>query len=290
MKEHEKPLSVEKQIDNLKEMGLIIEDEEYAKNLLNKVSYYRFIKGYSKRLKENGKYRNGIAFSEIERLYNFNTELRYLIFREIEKVEIGLRCALTNFISMRYGSFGYLKKENFREEKYFNEFQREIENEIKRNQNNPFVKNFKENYEGHLLPFYAVAELMSFGCTSKLYKNMLEVDQKEIADFYNINYLYLQSWFEHLSYVRNICAHYGRLYDNNMTKKPMLYKKYKKIGISNAKVFSTILCLKIFLSENDQWKDFVFQLESLLEQYKIEKEAIGISTEKWKDILLSEKR
>ena len=290
MKEHEKPLSVEKQIDNLKKIGLIIEDEEYAKNLLNKVSYYRFIKGYSKRLKENGKYRNGIAFSEIERLYNFNTELRYLIFREIEKVEIGLRCALTNFISMRYGNFGYLKKENFREEKYFNEFQREIENEIERNQNNPFVKNFKENYEGRLLPFYAVAELMSFGCTSKLYKNMLEVDQKEIADFYNINYLYLQSWFEHLSYVRNICAHYGRLYDNNMAKKPMLYKKYKKIGISNAKVFSTILCLKIFLSENDQWKDFVFQLESLLEQYKIEKEAIGISTEKWKDILLSEKR
>ena len=37
---HQKPLSIEEQIDNLKELGLVIDDEEKAKSLLNDISYF----------------------------------------------------------------------------------------------------------------------------------------------------------------------------------------------------------------------------------------------------------
>ena len=34
LKEHPKPMTIEEQIENLKELGLIIEDEEYARKIL----------------------------------------------------------------------------------------------------------------------------------------------------------------------------------------------------------------------------------------------------------------
>ena len=40
-------ISIDEQIDNLKEIGLVIEDEKYAKEILNDISYFRLIKAYS---------------------------------------------------------------------------------------------------------------------------------------------------------------------------------------------------------------------------------------------------
>ena len=63
MKRHQQPLSVEDQIENLKAIGLTINDEAKAKELLNDISYYRIIKGYSFGLKDqNGVYIKGVSF------------------------------------------------------------------------------------------------------------------------------------------------------------------------------------------------------------------------------------
>lgn len=43
-------------------------------------------------------------------------------------------------------------------------------------------------------------------------------DKKEIAKEFKVDYIYLESWIENLSYVRNICAHYGRLYGAKLTR------------------------------------------------------------------------
>lgn len=51
MKTLEPAMNIEEQIDNLKEIGLIIDDIEYAKSFLNDVSYFRLIKAYSLGLK-----------------------------------------------------------------------------------------------------------------------------------------------------------------------------------------------------------------------------------------------
>ena len=63
LKEHQPPLDVEEQIENLKSLGLVIEDEDSAKAFLNDVSYFRFVKAYSLGLKpKNGKYQDGTTF------------------------------------------------------------------------------------------------------------------------------------------------------------------------------------------------------------------------------------
>lgn len=59
-KQQQIPLPVDEQIKNLCDLGLIIDDEEYAKSLLNDVSYFRLIKAYSLGLKpKNGRYNEG---------------------------------------------------------------------------------------------------------------------------------------------------------------------------------------------------------------------------------------
>ena len=55
LKKHQPPMSVEEQIENLKTIGLTINDEQYAKRIQNDISYFRLIKAYSQNLKE----RNG---------------------------------------------------------------------------------------------------------------------------------------------------------------------------------------------------------------------------------------
>lgn len=77
MKTLEPAMNIEEQIDNLKEIGLIIDDIEYAKSFLNDVSYFRLIKAYSLGLKpKNSDYYKGITFEEIVQLYLFNANFR----------------------------------------------------------------------------------------------------------------------------------------------------------------------------------------------------------------------
>lgn len=54
-KSHQAPIDVNEQIENLISLDLQIEDKDYAKSVLNRVSYYRIVKAYSITLKENGK-------------------------------------------------------------------------------------------------------------------------------------------------------------------------------------------------------------------------------------------
>ena len=286
LKQHQPPMTIEEQVENLKSIGLIVDDEEYAKNILNDISYFRLVKAYSINLKpKNGNYDNKTTFKEIVNLYLFNANLRQIIFPEIEKIEINVRCRMANYFAQQYGVLGYLKAENFVNEEYHKEFLEDIEQEIGRNSKAPFVRNFRENYEGGQLPMYALVEVFSFGTLSKFYKNMHNKDKKEIAKSFGVGYTYIESWLESISYVRNICAHYGRLYNAKMSKTPMLYKEYTQAGIGNNRVYGVLLCMKHLLKNDSHWNMFVDKIEMLFDKYQsVQIKTMGFP-ENWKELL-----
>lgn len=51
LQKQQAPMTVEQQINNLKALNLTIENESYARQFLNDVSYFRFVKAYSLGLK-----------------------------------------------------------------------------------------------------------------------------------------------------------------------------------------------------------------------------------------------
>lgn len=133
LKKHQMPMSIDEQVQNLQDIGLIVSDEEYAKKILNDISYFRLIKAYSLNLKtQNGKYNKGTTFEEIVGLYLFNANFRQIIFPQIEKVEINVRCRVANYFSQQYGVLGYLQAQNFSNEKYHADFLKEIKEEIQK--------------------------------------------------------------------------------------------------------------------------------------------------------------
>ena len=287
LNKHHPPMAVEEQIENLKSLGLIIDNEDEVKDFLNDISYFRLIKGFSIGLKKrNDIYNEGVTFDEIKELYLFNANFRQAIFAQVEKVEINLRCRISNYFLCKYGIFGYEDASNSQDATYHAGFLKDVEEEVTRNRKAPFVKNFQNNYETGKLPLYAIVELFSFGTLSKFYKNMKSEDKKAIAQTYGVGYTYLESWVEHIAFVRNICAHYGRLYNVKLAKTPALYKQYSKQGISSMRVFATLLCLKHVLPDDRHWKDFVDLIENLLDKYsRVKIEAMGFP-ENWKEILI----
>lgn len=290
LKKHQPPMTIDEQIENLKSIGLIVDDEEYAKKILNDISYFRLIKAYSLNLKhKNGRYNEKVTFEQIVELYLFNANFRQLIFPEIEKVEINVRCRISNYFAEKYGVLGYLEADKFVNPEYHKAFLEDITEEIRRNSKAPFVKNFQENYEGGNLPIYALVEVFSFGTLSKFYKNMNNQDKKVVAKSFGVGYTYFESWLESISYVRNVCAHYGRLYNAKLSKTPILYKEYSQAGIGNNRIFGVLLCLKNLLKNDVHWDLFVDKIELLFDKY----ESVNICTmgfpENWKELLLHSK-
>ena len=283
-KSHQAPIDLNEQIENLISLGLEIEDKGYVKSVLNRVSYYRLVKAYSITLKENGKYIDGTTFENIVELYLFDMELRHTLFSLIEHIEVYLRAIITNYFSLKYGNFGYKDLSNYKKKNFQMNTLKELEREIKRNKKSPFINNFEKNYEGGEIPFYAAIEVASFGTLSKMYKNMENEDKKEIAKEFEVDYIYLESWIENLSYVRNICAHYGRLYGAKLTKTPKLYREYLRQGISNNTIFASIINLKI-MSNQEYFEKFYSDLLEIINKYPtVELKHLGF-IEKWESIL-----
>jgi len=286
-KSQQKSLTIQEQLNNLKELGMIIENEDEAASFLNDVSYFRLVKAFSLGLKEkNGDYYDGVSFNQIKELYLFNCSFRQLLFKQLERIEVNLRCRISNHFSSAHGVLGYEDVSLFKDAMFHEFFLKEAANEIQRNKRAPFIRNFQENYVDGKIPLYALVEILSFGTLSKLYKNMLNADKKAIAGTFRIPYPYLESWIESFAYVRNICAHYGRLYNAKLAKRPQLYNEDQSKGINNQYIFGVLVCMKHILGGDPTWKKFVTGIMDLFDKYPyVQKETMGFP-ENWTEYLL----
>lgn len=199
-KSHQAPIGVNEQIENLISLDLQIEDKNYVKSVLSRVFYYRIAKAYSITLKENGKYIEGTTFENIVDPYLFDMELRHILFSLIDHIKVYLRAVITNHFSLKHGNFGYKNLNNYVKNNYQKHTLDELEREINWNRKSPFIRNFKDNYEGGVeIPLYAANEVAIFGTLSKIYKNMKNDDKKAIATTFGVDYAYLDSWIENLA-------------------------------------------------------------------------------------------
>lgn len=128
-------------------------------------------------------------------------------------------------------------------------------------------------------------ELFSFGTLSKFYKNLKKEDKKAIALEYGVGYTYFESWIEHIAFVRNICAHYGRVYNVNLSKTPTMYKQYTEQGISSVRIYATLICIKHILPQDRHWTEFLEIIVMLFDKYQYEKKEFIGFPENWKEIL-----
>jgi abortive infection bacteriophage resistance protein len=111
--------TIAEQINQLKERGLAIDNLDFATQFLSNNNYYR-LAGYwwSMQLdKENHLFKPNSKFEDVISLYNFDSELRILLFAVIEKIEISLRTKLIYHLSHEFDAWWFQNTTIFQDTK-----------------------------------------------------------------------------------------------------------------------------------------------------------------------------
>lgn len=280
-----KPTTFEQQLEIMKSRGLIIDDEAKCLDVLRSVNYYRFSAYLLPFRKKDQTYFSGINFERVYNIYEFDRNVRTLLFSVIEEIELYLRTQLAYYSACYHGALGYLDPEYYNDKHDHERFLNVLDTAIADHRNTPVVKHHNAKYNG-LFPIWVIVDFMSIGNLSYFYSDLQSDDKKEIAkDLFNTTYPYLESWLKCITVLRNRCAHYSRLYYSMFTDKPRIQPSLNYA--CSGRLFDQLLMLKFLYPNPTIWDSgFVKQLHYHVEDYK---EHISLShigfPENWKDIL-----
>ena len=285
-------LSFDKQIERLKERGLIINDTKTAKKYLQNISYFR-LQGFWWEFqtdKINHKFIEGTTFEQIIELYTFDRKLRLLIFDAIERIEIALRTKLIYYPSIELNQWWFEDETNFFNTKFHKDSIIEIDKELNRTKE-VFIESHYQNYGNvNRPPAYKTLEVISFGCLSKLYSNISNtVPAKDrIAKELNLpNARFLTSWLRSFNIIRNIIAHHSRIWNRKIDSAPMFLHTTKFNFIEEPKMdnsmYHCISCILFVLNKVSEGNSFKRKFIELLDNNKsINISEMGIP-ENWKE-------
>ncbi|MFS2152169.1 Abi family protein [Rhizobium sp. Rhizsp42] len=216
------------QLALLQARGLVVPDADHALHCLQHISYYRlraYWLPFEQITAETGehKFTLGTSFDDVLALYVFDRRLRLHVMDAVERVEVSLRGSWAHHLAMKYGPHGYLDQALYAHADHYDRACRTLTNEIDRSKDT-FIVHYLEKYdEPRHPPIWMIAEVISLGQLSKWYSNLkLRSDRQAIAKPYQIDEKVLISLTHHLTYIRNICAHHGRLWNKQFTVTMMM--------------------------------------------------------------------
>ncbi len=287
-----KILALDKQIAQLKDRGLIIDDDKIAKNYLKNISYFR-LQGYWWEFqvnKENHKFLESTNFNDVINLYTFDRKLRLLLFDVLERIEIALRSKLVYYPSIELGQWWFEDKDNFFNEYFFVESINEIEKELERTKEIFIEKHYEKYGAEHKPPAYKTLEIVSFGCLSKLYSNLkndLSSKDRIAVEFDLPNSNFLKSWLMSFNTIRNIIAHHSRLWNRKLHFPPKVLGKPNSAFINSPEdersMYYLISCLLYVLNKVSPGHSLKQKIVTLLKENEfVDMEEMGFPKD-WKE-------
>ena len=265
------PLTYDQQIEHLINFHkLKIDDTQKAKEILNIINYYR-LSGYGIGLKEKGsdEFKRGVTLYQLFRLYCFDSRFKNVLMRTVEQIEISLRAKIAYIIANKYGADCLENKNNFfiPNDKIYKKITDDIDFERNRQKHSLPIRHHIEKYNNRF-PIWVTIELLSFGTLSRLFSILKHEDKRDVAIQYNTDPTHLKSWILSLVEIRNICAHYTRLYNLPLRQTPKLYSETSKYIKNRNKVFPILLILKRMLNANAQWDSLLKDIKVTIRKYK----------------------
>ncbi|MCF0262082.1 MAG: Abi family protein [Sphaerochaetaceae bacterium] len=270
------------QINILKGRGLILNDQECLE-FLKRVNYYKLTAYLLPFRNIEGKYLPGTTFSQIKGIYDFEGELRQEIYGIIGQIEISLKAKFAYYFAHTYGPLGYLDSNNYSPRHNAVKFQEQINKCIAEQHQTPVVQHHNNKYGGKF-PIWVIIEFFSIGMLSRFYSDMKMADKKAIArTYFNTTPNNLSSWLRCFTDLRNMCAHYSRLYYWIFTAIPLFHQPPANVNLRS--LFSQILVLK-YLYPTDDWECFRQKLSNMVTKYQssIDLNHIGFPAN-WYDLL-----
>lgn len=227
--------TIDEQIDILLEKGLVIDDIEYVKDVLLHENYF-FLMGYRHLFLKSIKDRtfiDGTNFNELYAMFNFDRQMRNIIFKSILIVENNAKSIFSYQLSRKYGikEKNYLNPKNFSNDsskkRQVNDLIKKMQRQIRVNGGQHSATMHYINNYGYV-PLWIVVKVLSFGIVSELFSILKPEDQNEIADIYKISPECLCLYLPIMSNYRNLCAHEDILY-NHKSQRVIADTKYHNI-------------------------------------------------------------
>lgn len=225
---YEKPWkSYVQQLTDLEANGLagasLYEDQ------IRRIGYYR-LSGYWYLFRELGlknrrldTFQPGATFEDVLSLYEFDSMLRSVVFSAVSRLEIALRVEVGHVLGKR-ATFGHLEAEHLDPAKVGKELSSFLSkyHEVQSKSREDFVDHFRRKYLG-ILPVWVATEILQLGQLGDLYSLCKFDDRKAIAETFGpLRADELASWLNTINYVRNICAHHGRLWNRAIVNSPKI--------------------------------------------------------------------
>lgn len=220
--------TIEQQLDLLKSRGLAFSDIEKAKEILLDVGYYRlgfylfpFEKSYPDLRDRTHEYIEGASFEDAVNLYYFDFDLRLLLMRYLNRIEIAFRTSLIYNLSNKYNTIPiWFVSPSVVSRSYARDFERKVYTaDFKRN---PIIqRHHQKNPNDRFAPSWKTLEFMTFGAVMKLYEQLKERDDKIlITQKLGIRQVVtFESYMHTIREVRNACAHGHLLYDLRLPRR-----------------------------------------------------------------------
>lgn len=213
--------SLDEQIEILRYKGLIINDEEVAKEVLFRENYF-FLSGYRHLFMKSSKDKTflaGTTFEELYSLFLFDRNFRYILFKNLLVIENNLKSMISYQLSKKYGykEKDYLNPKNFVHDstktKQVNDLIRKMKKQIRSNgAQHSATLHYITNY-GYI-PLWVLVKVLSFGIVTELVAILKPEDQEALANQYNMGVNDLLKYLPILSNYRNLCAHEDIVYEN----------------------------------------------------------------------------
>jgi abortive infection bacteriophage resistance protein len=234
------------QINLLEKRGMILDlPEEKIKEHLLDIGYYRLgFYWHSFEKNSDHEFMKETKFSDVIKLYYLDTDLRNLLLKYTNRIEINFRTKVIYHVSNHY-------KES---PTWFADraiVPQETIDFVDKNYNSQFIKNnkpIKQHHFNHINDKYAPAwktlEFLTFGNVFNIYKSIKNVALKEKIsnEFGVVNLDKFYNLFKVVIDIRNSCAHGDALYDY---KRPLGIAVIPAIQFNSNDRSSLDSCIKV---------------------------------------------
>lgn len=296
MKSTKRPREKEELLNIWANKGLEIINSEFILKAIQRLNYYR-LSGYAKYFyNEDRKFIIGTTFEDIYNLYLFDGELRRIIMSLTEEIELNFRSYIASYIGNTYGAYSYLDGKYFEKsinpktnKSFYEEFIGVILKKKENSKNKSYIKHYIEKYDGQI-PIWVIVEILSFSDISKFIKNMKNEDRKALLEINydlskdRINALYLPNSIKIICDVRNMCAHYEKIFDLNLINAPRLNKHNT---IPNNSLYDVLFICRKIINDEVKWNNAIRDIELIIDKYNFKKlELLGFEENIWKESLV----
>lgn len=253
------------QVALLQSRGMEISDSAHAESYLKQINYYRLSAYWLpfEQVHASHTFRPGTRFEDVLAIYFADRRLRLLFLDAIERIEVSVRCNWAYQMGHKHGPHAYLDSALAKRLDFWQTNMEKLEAEVRRS-DETFIQHIRNTYSEPLPPVWASVEVMSLGLLSSWYDNLKpSATRVAISNTYQVDESVFSSWLHHLTLVRNICAHHGRLWNRKFVLTPQLPRsKPAGLGLEfipgSRKIYNTMV-LTIYLisliAPKSQWKD-----------------------------------